>query len=131
MKRKHWATKPAPVIRRVLVLQQEHAYWFKIIDGRITDRHVEALARSQNETAVHCPWSQSTDNTPNRVELILDSTLDEVNRVGVSQSSSALINWYRRWMTYCRARRDFPRARVYSLPAGYQEQVAALSLIHI
>ena len=89
MRRKQSATESESVMRRVLVLQHEHAYWFKIIDEKVAERYVEALARQQNETVVHCPWSESTEDMPQQVELILDSTLDEVNRIGVSQSSNA------------------------------------------
>ena len=126
MKRKHSGAGPETAMRRVLALQHEHAYWFKIIDNSVSDRYVEALTMQQDGTAIHCPWSECINDRPQRVELILDSTLDEVNRVGVTQGPNALINRYRRWITVVRARRDFPHSRVYPLPAAYQEQVAAI-----
>lgn len=122
------STRPSTVTTRlVLVIQHEHAYWFKVIKDRVVDEFVEPVISVGDAQAVLCPWiSTVSDGEPQLVELVLDTSLDEVDRVGVSQSHNLLLNAYRRQMTLLRLRRDYPQASVYALPTVYQGQVATI-----
>lgn len=116
--------------RIVLIMQSGMAYWFKLVEGEVVDsfsEHIPDNCHDGIEHTVHCPWLiKKASSEALMVELILDTTLDEVDRVGVAQGSNAVVNRYRKFMTLARLRRDYPKAYIYSLPVHDQGSVAAL-----
>ncbi len=112
----------------ILVLQADQAYWLKVLQGHITDHFEEAIPAEPGLLMTNCPWVQQAldGDTQIDVTLVLDTTMDEVDRVCVAQSGSAVINWYRQLTTLARLRVDYPKAHAYPLPPGYGDQIAAL-----
>ena len=119
-------------VQVILVLQSDQAHWYKLSGPRIVDYYCEPIVEYRAQPVLECPWVKTPiDDEPLAVQLILDTTMDEVDRVGVEQSASAVVNRYRQMRTVARLRADFPKAQSYALPDGYADQVAALMHLDI
>ncbi|MFK7995225.1 MAG: hypothetical protein AB8B87_13865 [Granulosicoccus sp.] len=113
--------------RIVLILQGNTAHWFKVVGKKVVDCFDEYLPGYSTPHGSLCPWpGMSEGSGPVSVELVLDTTLDEIDRVSVEQSDIAFVNRYRRFMTMARLRRDYSQAKVYAVSAGKDATVAAL-----
>ncbi|MFK8081900.1 MAG: hypothetical protein AB8B97_16560 [Granulosicoccus sp.] len=111
----------------VLILQSDKAYWYKLVGDKPVDRFQEYILGDCVDRQIHCPWITSTGSSaPVQVELILDTTLDEVDRVGLKVSQSTMIDKYRKLMTLARLRRDYQQSNVYALPSDDSDTMAAL-----
>jgi len=109
------------------VLQADKAYWFKIINQQQVACYQEYIPGDWVDRRIQCPWIKTEGSSePHQVALILDTTLDEVDRVDVARSDHVLVNRYRQLMTLTRLRRDYPQSGVYALPEGNSGSMAAL-----
>lgn len=113
--------------RCVLILQDSTAFWLNIIDDQVKD-HFSASICDKPDSPVYLPsWLDDAQRTkPLYVELVLDTSLDEIDRVSVAKTGHKLIDRYRRFTTLRRLRKDYKTASVYSLPSGYDEQIAGV-----
>ena len=113
--------------RTVLVLQGEKSFWFKIVNAQIVDGYSEHISDEGDDCQLLCPWLQENDASSScLVELILDTTLDEVDRVGIEVSKSSVINGYRRFLTVARLHKDYAQATIYELSGLRQNNVASM-----
>ena len=113
--------------RTVLILQADDAYWFRLMHDVVMETYIETIATGQTQQTRKPAWLKEVSvGEPQWVELVLDTTLDEVDRVAVAQSEKRWINYYRRWTTLRRLRRDYAQSKVYPLPSGNKDNVAGL-----
>lgn len=113
--------------RTVLILQAEHAHWFQLRGRNIEKYCCENIRQDDLDAGSQCQWLQEAGaRKPVGVELVLDTSLDELDRVTVELGKHYLLNRYRRWVTRLRLARDYPKATVYALPQGYGDYVAAI-----
>ena len=113
--------------RTVLILQADGAYWFRLMHNAVMETYIETIAPGQAQQGCKPDWMKKIPvGEPQWVELVLDTTLDEVDRVAVAQSDKRWVNHYRRWTTLRRLRRDYAQSKVYPLPSGNTDNVAGL-----
>lgn len=113
--------------RCVLILQGDMAHWFTVVDGQLINSYRENIPSDCMGAVSHCPWIESADpSDPMLVELVLDTTLDEVDRISVEKHGNRLVNDYRKFMTLAHLRKDYPKSNVYALPQGEHANVATL-----
>lgn len=126
----------AQSFRVVLVLQGTQAFWFKWKGREQIDCFDESLIVDDNGGFSNCPWIRGSKNDePERsseltVELVLDTTLDELDRVKLAQHSSTLINQFQKNSLVRKLRLDFPHSSVHSLPNCFRSDCASI-LHHI
>ena len=118
---------PCNEYQLLLILQSDQAHWIKIVNRSVVEYFVEVVGQSEGSGQRLCDWLESDrTNEPQRVQLILDTTLDEVDRILVPQSSSSIVNRYRTFRTMRRLAQDYNDSYAHVLPSGYGEQVAVL-----
>ena len=118
--------------RTVLILQAGQAYWFRLKHNAVIETCIETITPGQAQQGRKPDWMKQTPvSEPQWVELLLDTTLDEVDRVSVAQSNKRWVNYYRRWTTLRRLKRDYAQSKVYPLPSVNKDNVAALMHIVI
>lgn len=125
----------------LLILQGNQAFWFKWEQGVLRDSFVEPIDASKVTTQSRCPWIDPDSDALNNadsvelgsdlaIELILDTSLDELDRVKVDIHSSRLIQRIQRNTLLRKLDADFPSATVNSLP-DYLEPECASILHHV
>lgn len=113
--------------RTVLILQADYLYGFKLLNDVVNNVQIRAVVPGQMPDKSFLSWlGNIAAGEPRHVELILDTTLDEIDRVAVPQSGKRWIDRYRLWATLRRLRRDYVHSKVYALPQGYDDNVAGL-----
>ena len=113
--------------RTVLILQADRAYWFRLMHNAVMETYIETIAPGLTQQGRKPDWmKQIPVGKPQWVELVLDTTLDEIDRVTVEQSDKKWVNHYRRWTTLRRLKRDYAQSKVYPLPSGNKDNVAGL-----
>lgn len=125
MKSLHDLSEASHACRTVLILQTDHAHWFTVRGKIIESYHCENIQRANECGRVNGLREYGRQDSA-VIELILDTTLDEVDRVTVERDGRLMLDQYRQWITMLRLKRDFPRAEVYALPRGYGDSVAAV-----
>ena len=121
--------------RVVLILQANQAFWFKWKDGKLLESFVEPVVADLDGMQSRCPWISADLNESERlselaVELILDTSLDELDRVKVDNHSSKLVWRIQRNSLIRKLRADFPNANVQPLP-DYLEPDCVSILHHV
>lgn len=113
--------------RVLVILQCDSAHWIRLESDIVCEYVVEKIAQTDTPINLGIAFFGSSDTAqPDPIQLILDTTLDEVDRVSVEQSAYRLENRYRRAITIRNLRRDFPGSHPYALPEAYGDQVAAI-----
>ncbi|MFK7855581.1 MAG: hypothetical protein AB8B79_15765 [Granulosicoccus sp.] len=118
--------------RVVLVLQGNQAFWFKWRGREQIDFFKEVLVLDDDGGFSTCPWIDvgGTDkleqNAELMVELVLDTTLDELDRVKLDQQSSIVMHRYQKKALVRKLRLDFPYASVNTLPNYFQSDCASI-----
>lgn len=127
---KNTMTPTVPRFSTMLALQQDTAWWLKVHNGIIVDYQSFEFEGASDTEAVETlvpRWrhDESQDDVL-FVDLVLDTTIDEVDRIGVSSSGSRIIDHYRQKRTLKRLRKDFPHAYVYPLSSHTDERAALM-----
>jgi len=106
-------------IRTVLVMQADQAFWFKWLGDALLDSFVEPLRLERMKQGVLCPWLAAENETRHHlVELVLDTALDELDKVKTEVPDTGRVQCARRWQLVRRMQSDYPHAAIYKLP-GY------------
>jgi hypothetical protein len=113
--------------RVVLVLEGEHAYWFKWSEGVLLASVVESLHGAGSLSTVSCPWVErrSTGNLQ-AVELVLNSSMDELDRVALQNAPSGLIRPVQMARLMGSLRKNYPRSSRYRLPECLHPDAASI-----
>lgn len=119
-----------PHFSTMLILQQDNAWWLKAHDNKIVDYQRFELDAVSDIAATEClvpRWRHDeSQHDLFYVDLVLDTTIDEVDRVGVRSSGSKIIDCYRQQKTLKRLWNDYPHACVYPLPSHTEERAALM-----
>lgn len=111
------ASFPMPGIRIILVLQADQALWFKWSEGELVDSVAESVHSDDLQQKVRCPWMPATDEVDHQaVELILDTPLDELDKLKADTTSNRSFQRAMRWRLMRRMKRDYPQAAIHALP---------------
>lgn len=123
----------------ILILQGDQAYWFKWQQSVLIDSFVEPIFSESEVERSRCPWIDDdpqgvgfdlNDESELAVELILDTALDELDRVSIESHPSQLVQRVQRNTLIRKLRADFPSASVQPLP-DYLEPDSASILHHV
>lgn len=116
--------------RIVLVLQGDRACWFREAeDSDALEVFSESIDTEGMELHSCCPWIQlSESGLPTDIHLVLDSHLDEVDRVKVPDMSEGRLRPLQWRRMKRRLRADFPSASLHALPAYAAPDV--MSIVH-
>ena len=110
-------SSPMPGMRIILVLQADQALWFKWSESELVDSVVEPIRCDDLQQKVRCPWMPEVDGASHHsVELILDTPLDELDKLKADATSDEGFQLAMRWRLMRRMRRDYPRAAIHALP---------------
>jgi len=90
-----------------LVLSNDHAYWLRMHDDQIVDKYVSA-----EDGLV--------------VRLLLDSPLDEIDRVSVAQTASSGANKWRSLRVLNRKKQEYAHSTVYALDKKYSPIIGSV-----
>lgn len=120
-------TQREPAI--VLVLQDDQAFWFRETGPEHMESYTETIEAGELDLHSCCPWIRKPAGSPmTRLQLVLDSHLDEVDRVRVPNLSTGWLRHLQCFRMKRRLRADFPRATIHLLaPAAAPD---ALSVVH-
>lgn len=120
-------TQREPAI--VLVLQGDQAFWFRETGPELMESYSETIEAGELDLHSCCPWIRKPAGSPmTRIQLVLDSHLDEVDRVRVPELSASWLRHLQCFRMKRRLRADFPRAAIHRLaPAAAPD---ALSVVH-
>ena len=113
----------------VVVLQADQAHWFKWSRGELVDTYTESISGDRVTSTNPCLWN--TQNQPGgdlRVRLVLNTTLDELDRVKLDKHYSAGVNWVQRHRVRASLKKEYPYAGVHLLPDCFAPDV--FSLLH-
>ncbi len=111
------ASSRMPGMRIILVLQADQALWFKWSEGELVDSVVESVHCDNLQQKVRCPWMPTEDGaTHHSVELILDTPLDELDKLKADTTSNGGYQLAMRWRLMRRMKRDYPHAAIHALP---------------
>lgn len=111
----------------ILLLQADRAYWIRLQGEQIVDTFSEAIDAESYDNGSRCPWIPENENDEKLlVRLILDSTLDEIDRVAVSQTTSVTLNKWRRFRTLHHLRREYPNSTVFPLASRFAPHVGSV-----
>jgi hypothetical protein len=121
--------------RIVLILQANQAFWFKWKNGKLLESFVEPVSSDLGGRQSRCPWIDVDLNASGPVselvvELILDTSLDELDRVKVDSHSSKFVQRIQRNTLIRKLSADFPDANVQPLP-DYLEPDCVSILHHV
>ncbi len=123
-------TRSVSALSTMLVLQQNTAWWLKVSHDKIVDCQAVELDSATGTPAAELSiprWRHDQlQSDVFYVDLVLDTTIDEVDRVGVPSSGSKIINHYWQFKTLRRLRNDFPHACVYPLSSPTDERAALM-----
>ena len=113
----------------VLVLQNEHACWFRWRGQELMGSWSEPMSAESLNQGTRCPWVQSDKSgAASRVRLVLDTSLDEVDRVKVDGFPKGWTQAVQRKRMARRLRADYPMASIHRLPDYASPD--ALSIVH-
>ena len=113
----------------VVVLQNDHACWFRWRGQELMGSWCEPMCTDSLNQSTRCPWVVSDEGgAACQVRLVLDSSLDEVDRVKVDTLSAGWMNAVHRRSMARRLRTDYPLASIHRLPAYATPDV--LSVVH-
>ncbi len=102
----------------VVVLQNDHACWFRWRGQELMGSWNEPMFADSLNQGSHCPWVLSDEGgAACRVRLVLDTSLDEVDRVKVDGLSNGWMN-----AVHCHS------STTCGLPAGQCSSVARLCI---
>lgn len=120
-----------PVVshRIVLVLQADHAHWFRWSAEHGPECFVEQLIRGDSEGASHCPWIEElAEEQTTEVHLVLDSSLDEVERIQLPEPTGAFLRYWQCLRLHRRLAADYPDSDLHRLSP--QSAPDLLSVVH-
>lgn len=121
--------KTERVARIVLVLQANEACWFRLGSDGSLESYTETLETSALNAESRCPWIRVPAGSPMPgIALLLDSPLDEVDRVRVEEVSTGWLRRLHCWRVRRRLHRQYPSASIHPLPAYSYPDV--LSIVH-
>lgn len=113
----------------VVVLQSEHAYWFRWRGQELMGSWSEPMCEDSLNQPTRCPWVLSDEGgSACRVRLVFDTRLDEVDRVKVDDLSAGWMSAVQCRSMARRLRKDYPLASIHRLPAYAAPDV--LSIVH-
>ncbi|ASJ76239.1 hypothetical protein [Granulosicoccus antarcticus] len=113
----------------VVVLQGDQAYWFRWHGQRLEGTFTEQMTADSLSKQSHCPWIEVGENQAEcKVQLVLDTCQDEVDRVKVEDLSDGWKRTIQRHRMASRLRRDYPLANIHQLPVYAAPDV--LSIVH-
>lgn len=113
----------------VLVLQGDQAFWFRKQGLSSLESFSETLGVDDVDLHSSCPWIRTgEDAEPVDIQLVLDSHLDEVDRVKVENVSDGWLRHLQSWRMKRRLAREFPSASLHQLDAYAAPDV--LSIVH-
>ncbi|NND89619.1 MAG: hypothetical protein HKN42_02050, partial [Granulosicoccus sp.] len=113
----------------VVVLQGAQALWSKWFDYRIVDTHVECLQLDTQALQGRKRWLSSvSDRRPVNIRLVLDSCLDEVDRVKIDSLSAGWVGRLQRLRVRRQLADEYPHASIHALPGYATPDV--FSLVH-
>ena len=113
----------------VVVLQNDHACWFRWRGQELMGSWNEPMFADSLNQGSHCPWVLSDEGgAACRVRLVLDTSLDEVDRVKVDGLSNGWMNAVHCQRMARRLHADYPLASVHRLPGYASPDV--LSIVH-
>ncbi len=120
----------APAPRIVLVLQADQALWFRESrPGGGIESFSETIETGDLDVHSHCPWIRSSsDSVMTPIHLVLDSHLDEVDRVRAATLSRGWLRPLQSWRMRKRLRADYPATAIHTLSRNAAPD--ALSLVH-
>lgn len=113
----------------VVVLQAEEAFWFRWRGTELLSTFVEPVGDEGLGNHTRCPWIRAATGEPvPRVRLVLDTGLDEVDRVRVDSLSPGWAGRLQILRLSSRLKDEFPLATVNRLPASLAPDV--MSIVH-
>ncbi len=113
----------------VLVLQGDQAFWFRETGPENLESYTETIEVGELDLHSCCPWIRKPVGSPmTPIRLVLDSHLDEVDRVRVPKLSTGWFRHLQCFRTKRQLRADFSRSTIHRLaPAAAPD---ALSVVH-
>jgi len=117
--------------RIVLILQGNQAFWFRWSGKELLDSFVEPLFSELSGRQSRCPWlAENPLDSEWAIELILNTSLDELDRVNVDKHTSRLVQRIQCKTLIRKLSADFPNASINALP-DYLETGCASILHHV
>ena len=112
----------------VLVLQGDQAFWFRETGPEHMESYTETIEAGELDLHSCCPWIRKPAGSPmTRIQLVLDSHLDEVDRVRVPNLPTGWLRHLQCFRMKRRLRADFPRATIHRLaPAAALDAVSVV-----
>ncbi|MGQ7845372.1 hypothetical protein ACUNV4_12895 [Granulosicoccus sp. 3-233] len=115
--------------RIVLVLHGDQAFWFREGGPNGIESFTETIENGGPELHSCCPWIRPASGSAMPcVHLVLDSHLDEVDRVRVPGLSGGWLRHLQCWRMRRQLRADYPTAGMHTLAANAAPD--ALSIVH-
>lgn len=115
--------------RVIVVLQDEQAFWFRWQGQVLLDSYVEPVSGAETGSGIYCPWiSHKLESPVTTIELVLDTAMDELDRVRSESLASGLLGRFQRARLIRSVRRDYPRAEIHRLPDYMAPDV--VSILH-
>lgn len=113
----------------VVVLQGDQAFWFQWQSKALSRSFVEPLQADVLRDQVHCPWVGQIPGDPDPcITLVLDTSLDEIDRVRIEAASRGWIRRLQLHQLQRQLQKDYPLASLHRLPAQLAPDV--LSIVH-
>ncbi len=113
----------------VVVLQNEHAYWFRWRGQDLMGSWCEPMLADSLNQRTRCPWVVNEEGgAACQLRLVLDTSLDEVDRVKVDDLSPGWMNAVQRRRMARRLHAEYPLASIHRLPEYASPDV--LSIVH-
>lgn len=119
--------KAASKVRVVLLVTSQEVCWYRCQEHQITDRIKHSLDDDSKTVIESNQWLRHyVDNTNADIELIVDTQLDDLDRVKLLDST----HWFSRaWQlrkVLWQLRREYPDATVNSLPKFLYPEIASV-----
>lgn len=102
--------------KTIVLLQDDKAYWFALDEQHLVDMHVQHLMNPQAIVSTLPAWISSSECAAGvDVELVLDTTLDEVDSAVVEHGKYQWVKRYRQWVLLRQLRNDNKNTKSYPI----------------
>lgn len=113
--------------RIILVVSAHKLSWYRFDQTRITDRFSHSVNEEPLTVIDSCIWLKfHFDNSAASLELVVDTELDDLDRVKLIGSSHWISRPWHIWKVLWQLRREYPHAMVSSLPGFLYPEIASV-----
>ncbi len=126
MSREAAVSRECALRRTIVVLSGDHAFGYHFYDKEpYALTSLQSLNLSATETSLSDLWFGG-DNEPRFVEIIIDTELDDLDRVKLVDGNAGLFSSISRFRTLWQLKREYPAALIGKLSREHYPEIASI-----